>query len=471
MSLFVNIRPVPFRLLDDLLAQMEGNNERLIARQGDKSGSTTRPRPQRPVFNADASTYRRPEPAASPRGRGIAVIGHEFVEDTFSGPEAISSRWRLTTIDGGILEYEMPYATVGPVPYWEDSFEATVETSGDGLGADETVWYPEGGVGPLVEITKATSRYVRITLGATSGVHLIPTGGSSGVLLHIQSTAKSYTRDSEYYYQYIGYERTGETLTTSQGEFYQARFVQYSYKEQLEEITIGPVYVVAAKAFAFNHRGVREVAMGEAAKSALGYWYPNFTIDPQRIEVYEAPSGTYSGYTGTRGNHQTAFVNNGQMPRNLFQNYGFRRISALGDVGPTTFSPAVYAMFQNYESVSSPTETSSFSPVLGATQDYSNATIKLVELGSSLPSLFVEPRREVPAPGPIVYYSTKSPPASTSEFVPEEMMRKYPVSKPGKAVVPAGGAGVLYQLWDWGNPGYCRQQAVSLGFALGDLTP
>jgi hypothetical protein len=87
MSLFVNIKPVPFRLLDDLLAQMEANNDRLIARQGDKGGPT-RPRPQRTVFNADASTYRRPEPAAHPRRGGVAL---GFVRGVVGAPAVASA--------------------------------------------------------------------------------------------------------------------------------------------------------------------------------------------------------------------------------------------------------------------------------------------------------------------------------------------------------------------------------------------
>jgi hypothetical protein len=471
MSIFLDIEPVPFRLLEDLMMRMEANNDRMRERMGEK-GSTERPSPQRPAHNAEGSTYRRPEPAASPRGGGIAVIGHEFVEDTFSGPEAISSRWRLTTLDGSTLEYEMPYATVGPVPYWEDTSESTIDISGGELFADTFVWYADDGIGPRVEVTTSTVRYVRIVFEGALGVYLVPTGQDSGLLIHLSSSAKSYTRDTEYNYQYRGFRKTGETTFDPDGNLlYQAEFVASRTKEQIEAVTIGPAYVANVKAFVFNRRTVREVPAGEGVQAALDFWHPSPIIDDQRIELYEAPSDTFAGFTGSRGYHQVSVVNNGQMPRNLFRNYGFRRISALGDGGTTTFSPAVYAMFQNYQSVSSPSETSSSNPVLGATRDYSNATAKLVELGSPLPALFVEPRREAPVPGPMAYYSTRTPPASTSESVPEALMRRYPASKPGKAVVPSGGPGIFYQLWDWQKPGYCRQQAVSLGFAPGDLTP
>jgi len=66
MSIFLDIEPVPFRLLDDLMMQMEANNDRLRLRLGDK-GSTNRPAAQSAAHNAEDSTYRRPEPAAHPR--------------------------------------------------------------------------------------------------------------------------------------------------------------------------------------------------------------------------------------------------------------------------------------------------------------------------------------------------------------------------------------------------------------------
>lgn len=72
MGLFGEIEPVPYRLLDELEAQMDANRERL-GQQQDLKGMT-RPRPQRSVFNATMSSYRRPEPAAHPRGGDLDVF-------------------------------------------------------------------------------------------------------------------------------------------------------------------------------------------------------------------------------------------------------------------------------------------------------------------------------------------------------------------------------------------------------------
>jgi hypothetical protein len=128
MSLFVNIKPVPFRLLDDLLAQMEANNDRLIARQGDKGGPT-RPRPQRTVFNADASTYRRPEPAASPRSKVTASYG--FLRSVLIAPEfeaaGMSDVWTLYSGDG--LQSLVVEDPVVDPPRWDrepNSFAAQI---------------------------------------------------------------------------------------------------------------------------------------------------------------------------------------------------------------------------------------------------------------------------------------------------------------------------------------------------------
>jgi hypothetical protein len=106
MSVFLDIEPVPFRLLDDLMARMEANNDRLRARRGEK-GSTDRPRARRPAHNAEESTYRRPEPAAHPRVGGLNLGWLLRNEGDF--------QWRFTPLsgDGSVagepFGYEIPY--------------------------------------------------------------------------------------------------------------------------------------------------------------------------------------------------------------------------------------------------------------------------------------------------------------------------------------------------------------------------
>jgi hypothetical protein len=101
MSIFLDIEPVPFRLLDDLMMRMEGNNDRLRERLGDKS-STARPTPQRPAHNAEDSTYRRPEPAAHPRGTKVACAWiRQFNEG--SGPTDIYQTVRIYSTDGTVF--------------------------------------------------------------------------------------------------------------------------------------------------------------------------------------------------------------------------------------------------------------------------------------------------------------------------------------------------------------------------------
>jgi hypothetical protein len=117
MSIFLDIEPVPFRLLDDLMARMEANNDRLRARRGEK-GSTDRPRARRPAHNAEESTYRRPEPAASPQGALILATAFLHEGYIYSGDGA--QRVEIPPLNIRLPQYDGHY--IPPVESDEYSY-------------------------------------------------------------------------------------------------------------------------------------------------------------------------------------------------------------------------------------------------------------------------------------------------------------------------------------------------------------
>jgi len=203
MSIFLDIEPVPFRLLDDLMMQMEANNDRLRERLGDK-GSTERPAPQRAAHNAEDSTYRRPEPAAHPRGSGIACAwvrtinadvrriystdGTAFADCDLSGGP-VTEYPTPTLVDSVIFPGGLEFSrNAGEVQQGVESWLRQVSDRGRSIGLDQIV-LPAGGDELIVAYrSRSVARIMVQTLTATTTWYVVNEPDEAGDLFFSYGT-------------------------------------------------------------------------------------------------------------------------------------------------------------------------------------------------------------------------------------------------------------------------------------------
>lgn len=97
MALLVDLQIVPDKIFEAVKARILRNRARWLERQRvAQVRGPSRPRVQRTRFNASATTYRRPEPAATPSGQGLE-LGHFwlFHENDSHTPTSMMIRFGL----------------------------------------------------------------------------------------------------------------------------------------------------------------------------------------------------------------------------------------------------------------------------------------------------------------------------------------------------------------------------------------
>jgi hypothetical protein len=136
----------------------------------------------------------------------------------------------------------------------------------------------------------------------------------------------------------------------------------------------------------------------------------------------------------------------------------YKLIGQSGATG-TTITPSVYTVFANpvfYPSVVSSMVTDSF-------------------VKSYLPAKAASLKWRTPSSDKTPYSYQGTPPAAWSTYSagPFSIRTGFPDQwkKSGKSPNTTSGQGTPISVWDWGDPGYCRQQALALGFTEADLTP
>lgn len=342
--------------------------------------------------------------------------------------------------------------------------------------------------------------------GSADKTFVLPTGGASGILINRQYY-KSYSSGYNGYTSQIkGYTNQGGGLPA--GNCY---FGAYATRTTEPVQWVGPsIAVELTTAFAFNDRAIRQIPVGAAAAAAIDKLVPIVSVSQNETSVkigvnsssqwggppenlctesststdvfatatiYTTtfPTADPNGIITTGGNQQFT-----SLREILFQGYGLGRLESGYHVPVFAWSPAIYTAFSN------PVSYYQHPTYGGAEASYSRTRDEyLIANGSPLPASFVSLSfgPSSLAPGQegvdeleqlwtreVTFKETQVEPVSNSVPVPADQLTPSTQFQPMTVYQPQF-FGARYWAWDWGNPAYCREQALALGFSEEDLTP
>lgn len=460
MSLLIDVQEVPWRILEMVQARILANRARKDQRQQDEEvRGLTRPRPQRKAFGATMTTYRRPEPVGLPADAAEKIaVAMWRVESISPQPGSLTERITVRNASNtASATFDVNHPEIALSPLWP----GTSCLSGN---LDQYACYDTTFTG--IENEGWVDRwqiYGRWQIDSDSFHLALPAGGQNCIYVY-----GNRSNQSGYYAKYQktysgGLDPSLLTLTREKGIY-----------------TTPEVKVL--KCFLISNRTIRELAPPAGLRESIESLREAFTERGTQQEVINVPQLGQLDRENANLVDRSYVVGGIRDALNeipLLYSYGLSRSFGLvlgsnsGD-GTGLFTPGVYTFLSSYRG-DPPSNSNSY------------ATVRSTYLGSApvSPKLLAPCMIEggCPVPGT----RTQERPSNSNEpaFITFDSTRNIPTVR----TAPLDASGFKREArrldlidvdlseynpiyaWDWGNPAYCRQQLLALGFSPADLTP
>lgn len=477
MTLNIDLEDVPDAILEAVKARIMANRRRLIDNQDQRLSPALRPGPQIRKQGADSRTWRRAEPAAVPNQQPQDfAISYQGGGRIWSANGQDSELLPVTVNPNQAGEIDVP-----PLPQYADSYI---------IGADGFI-YP----GSYSIQNRATKRFY------------LPAGGRSYILIDSQpwiASAQVFIRTPKdidiNQWAFDSADDVVDNAYTYFGQQDSAASDPYSFRASAYATLIGsgvgPGYynwgivhydkIASGRSttcFFVSDAVARQVPTPGAIGQALQQLAPGWTTtDASRVNNDNFPSTVkvrlvrpfdgaiydeYVAYPFPTGAFSTSLqfrtpVDQSSSPPLFAGDLGvFSHFSAKGS---WVWTPSILDVFKNpagtIGSFQDPASANSYR------SSHINAQAVLTRLSGTLP--FVDVNEQTLIDSQI--YERLRPGLARSDdnvydstrYFTERTLRPYPA--PGQRSAEA-------VIWDGGDPAYCRQALIDLGFSQQDITP
>ncbi len=530
MSLIVDVQAVPNRVYQLVRQRILANRARLLKQREEQPvrRDSTRPRPQRPRFGARQDRYVRPEPAAikseNPVFAGLRVVfavpndylasvtirAARAFEALIVAPEhdiglsnsyryAINKQYAQDNLEPDeyqVLSWGLRSFPTAPEPEGiVTAFNSIFYTSYTPLWQIRSTsllswtWYrydinnnleiattaPGGTPGPLSVTNTGFARYTNQRELSGRWVILLPVQGQTCIALFVgrEVLALSETRRD-----YSG-KVDGSIVYNEFG----APSVSYSWDVTLAQgsnVLYRSDYLDQEDAYVVSGKKIRKIDVPAQVKTYLRSLYPESKIAFEQSVIFTTGAIYSSGYTepplvekglttldvvtlGYENYFQAAaypedfsayYSVTATTPRTPARSFGIGFFTRPNHGSGNSFTPAVFTWLKGGMSLSHTDETLTYAYY--RRNYFSNA-----------PSLYIDP--SVGDKAAVDFWDltdqngiTRQTPIKMDEPMPFAAFNQRPKIEYSEAD---------YICWDWGMPGYCRQQLLSLGFKPEDLVP
>lgn len=504
MSLLVDIREVPWRILELVQARILANRESKARRQQVSDvRKHTRPRPQQRRMGATMSTYREPEPVPLVLDE-LDKIAFAVVQETTSGNDSIvtvSNRGGTQSVTLTIPQLVKEY----PQSEWfggEEGYDVTYTGEDFQLGINGLWWltpvFPGLDTSAKVYTTTTRTQLKRdVTQGSHASLIVMPCGSEAAVVVYrydaIACTAvlkitstNTDTRILTATYTYtsvsgqpetwalLGRQSQGsstvQTLTNAQTRcIYRAVYVS---PQTVKEV---PVPAVLRNEIARICPEPTQLGTAVSAPIYTGQFGSSYYNPPDTIiETGEQwPNGDPVLAPGSAGDsYYPSYTNITVNTPRIGASVSYAASNAQALVGWGLYrpsqqehaTPGIFAFFKSYDPLTATGEEET---------SYSYAKSQYLQ-SAPVPNRFLgecvlADSCDLPSgePGTIRFDRTSVIPDNTGTDIPVQSFR------PGtrKYGLTVGEGSTYLAAWDWGRAAYCRQQLLALGFTEADLTP
>lgn len=363
--------------------------------------------------------------------------------------------------EGELLGADAEFGDEKPLFY--DNLGRLVSSGGDGFAriwtpSLDSFFAPEDG---LVSVYRLQALYPS---GHYSSTHVLPTGGENAlVIIRTTDFKRAITRifrlDRDKYYRQ---DDTGPytcQYDNSPVEYYDVKF----YVKSVEEFHV----------FAVSTKKVRYIGLApgtyiEQFKTLPGYKgfeLSDLTVTNSNVVVRDYVSRINDGRCAPGGSSSFVSIpySSNYIDPNITSDLRFNSLVTYKlitqEAGGDTVTPSAYTVFTNpdfYPSRVPPQVTDDF-------------------VSSFLPAKAASLKWRRPDSDETPYLYMGTPPTSWDTYTngPNSILIDFPKQwrKSGRTPVTDSTLGTPTSVWDWGNPAYCRQQALALGFTEADLIP
>jgi hypothetical protein len=451
LTLFVDVQGVPNAILEMVKARILANRKRNKERKSAATALKVQ-QPARRRYYSPVAPDRRPEPAAIPLG-DLNVVPVVWGEEFILSPAGLVTE-RTTVRNASktaslTFDFNYPEPDLGPI--WTD-----IQLTGTAGGGNVKV-YADNTFDPNNIGQNGTERLQIIgTFGKqTDKVYLVlPVSKKACIFVY-----SNRSNESRYHYKLqINYTwgEGGEVLAS----------------EVMQKGTTSAPEVTILKCFFVSDNAVREIAAPGALRASLGSLREAFTqrgTQPSRIP-YDPIKPEFVNRPFVGGGIRDALV---EIP--LLYSYGMSRSFGLypdynrGD-GTGFFTPGVYSFLSSYRG-NPPSSSNNYATIKSEYLASAPTARKLLApcvLPGSCPTNGFQERAST-GQSFITFDSTMNiPTTSTTQLDPSDFRRA--TRRIDLADVDFSYQKAAYA-WDWGEPAYCRQQLLALGFSNADLTP
>lgn len=463
MSLLIDVREVPWRILEMVQARILANRESKARRQqASDVRKHTRPRPQQRRMGATMSTYREPEPVPLVLDDLDKIAVAVWSSDvTIAGTNETTTYRISNAAKTGAVELSLT------TPLMRDNTPTITNVfEGDFFGYDGT----------------ATFTYTAHSDGSrrtTDYFGFLPVGNGSIVFVAIQRTA--LTRG-----EYSNYQRREAT----------SRINQYGLrlrKTVTTEITSASYYVEESntvRCALVTRAGVREIQPSAAILAGIQASYPptsgwdsyegttvaNIGDNGMTIlEDVEVDGGTgvildqvtlntMTPYTTSYPYKQPPAGKRGYPLQGLARHYGMGDLTTSNHGSTRYWTPAEFGQLRPFGGVDYGTDD--YAANLRNYQQFRTTFLA----GTPAPTSYLDACL-TPGSCPVefeTFFRTRQAPVDIFTAMDPALFR--PVSR-RVSTPPLQSGEHLAFVWDWGQPAFCRQQLLALGFTEADLTP
>jgi hypothetical protein len=512
MTLFVDVQGVPNAILELVKARILANRKR----NKERSSAATAVKPEQPArrrYYSPVAPDRRPEPAAIPMG-GLGVVPVVW----FTAETPTGRRVTLRNGSGSAsVTFDIPMAQIAfPPGLWFNGASGSDSTISGGPIPDSIVLPSSSPAPPSATETNVQREQIVETsfTWLDNAILLLPVSAQTAVFVCI-----SKSRAEGFYAQATSTQVINYGLRDSAGgaNLYGIEEFATSSSSVVELSDVREI----AKCYLVSPGGIKEVTSPAGLTTAVAGLMPDpstfetysvnairgnrigssrelFVADPVTGSLYVSAIGDYvyppwSTYTARRIPIPGSFDQyKHAIP--LLWSYGIGNL--VSDYHPSIsdvnfYSPGIFSFLTGFDGnlIEGNANYQNWFNAAGGYDiysDYSNLKTEYLALAPT-PSRFLSPCSAPATACPANAYLgsgnrgtdtistfdiTTTTPTRIDEPMAAAAFRRGTARARINVTPPdATASHVVAVAWDWGNPRYCRQQLLTLGFTAADLTP
>jgi hypothetical protein len=514
MSLLVDVREVPWRILETVQARILANRERMKRRaQAEKVRGLTRPRPQQRGIGATMSTYKRPEPLPLVLGDDLGVVPVVW----FFANTPIGRRVTLRNGSGSAsVTFDIPRAQITfPANLWFNGASGSDSSVSGGPIPDSIILGPSFPAPPsATETSVQREQVVGTSFGwSDDAIFLLPVSARAAVFVCI-----SKSRAEGFYAQATSTQVVSYGLRDiAEGVSLYGTAFTNTAESSVVELSDS---TQTAKCYLVSSGGIKEVPPPAGLAAAVaGLMSDSSTFETYAVNAIRGnPVGSSAEFIGVAPNGNVYITATGDFNYPPWRTYTAREIptpstfvdyweaipllssygigNLVSDYHPSLngvnfYSPGMFSFLTGFDGslIEGSANYDNWFDAGGGYDTYSNYSNLRAEYLASAPaaSRFLSPcsapATACPADAYLGSGTRGTDTTSTFDFTATTPTR---INEPMAAdafsrgtararinVTPPDGVDSpkVAVAWDWGRPAYCRQQLLALGFTAEDLRP